>query len=624
MCGIVGLISQNREIDKKLVFRMTEVLKHRGPDDSGMWFRPDRKIGFGHRRLSIIDLSKAGKQPMSDMEGKLTIVYNGEIYNYMEVKKELEKKGYRFRSKTDTEVILNAYKAWGTDCLCRLNGMFAFSIYDKEKKKIFLARDRIGKKPLYYALYKGKFLFCSELKSILCDPEFPKDIDYRALNLYLTFGYIFSDFSIFKYAKKLPPAHMMIYDLENKKVDISRYWSIPEQDTKKYREDDLLEELEYLLEDAVRIRLVGDVPIGAFLSGGLDSSLVVATMCKVASGSVKTFSIGSHNEKYNELPYARIIANHFGTEHTEFTVEPEKFDNISELAAHFDEPFADSSLIPTYYVSKMTREHVKVALSGDGGDELFGGYSTYLGTLGNLYINKFIPSTVRKIISKSAERISDKNGIKKQLLRLKYTTQEAFIDRISHAYFKDKYRKKILDKKVLNILSNSYSEPEEFFFKLLDNPKRDFLNTLEYAHVLSFLPEDILTKVDRMSMKSSLEVRCPLLDYRIVEFAFRKLNGSYKIRGKTRKYLLKRLARKVLPEELNINRKWGFAVPISDWFRTDLYSYVHDNLLSWDNNFFKKSYIKKLFEEHRSGIDNGGRIFILIMFYLWYKKEIKF
>jgi asparagine synthase (glutamine-hydrolysing) len=620
MCGIVGAVNNNKEIDRDLVSRMTEVLNHRGPDDSGLWISPDKKIGLGHRRLSIIDLSEAGKQPMSDKDGKLHIVYNGEIYNYLEIRKELEKKGYSFKSKTDTEVILYAYKAWGTECLAKLNGMFSFGIYDVDKKKVFIARDRIGKKPLYWAQYKGKFVFASELKSILCDPEFPREIDYRALNFYLTFGYIFLDFTIFKYAKKLPPAHMMVYNLENNRINISRYWDIPEQDYRKYKEEELLEELEYLLEDAVRIRLVGDVPIGAFLSGGLDSSLVVAMMCKITSGNVKTFSIGFEDKKYNELPYAKIIADYFGTDHTEFIVKPEKFDVIDELETHFDEPFADSSLIPTYYVSKMTRKYVKVALSGDGGDELFGGYSTYIATLGNLYVNRFIPFPVRKIISKYAGKISDKNEIKKQLLRLKYSTSEAFIDRISHAYFKSEYRKNLLEDDIINSLSDAYFEPEKFFLDTLTNSKRDFLNTLEYAHVLSFLPEDILTKVDRMSMKVSLEVRCPILDYRIVEFAFKKLSGNFKVRGRTRKYLLKKLAGKILPAELDLNRKWGFNVPVSDWFRTDLNSYINNTLVSWENTFFKKSYIKKLLDEHKSGVNHGGRIFVLIMFYLWYKK----
>lgn len=620
MCGIAGIIDQRRQIDKNLIANMVSSLRHRGPDDSGVWMNSNRKIALGHSRLSIIDLSKAGRQPMFDDSGKIHLIYNGEVYNFKEIRKELEKKGYRFKSNTDTEVVLYAYKEWGTACLNRFNGMFAFGIYDDRKKQIFIARDRVGKKPLYYAQYKGKFVFSSELKSILCDPEFPHEIDYRALNFYLTFGYISFDFTIFKYARKLPPAHMMVYDINSSRTSISPYWNVPESDGKKYREEELLEELEYLLRDAVRLRLVADVPLGAFLSGGLDSSLIVAMMSSAAGKNVKTYSIGFKDKKYNELPYARIVANYFGTDHTEFIVNPKKFSNIDELIGHFDEPFADSSLIPTYYVSKMTRNYVEVALSGDGGDELFGGYSTYIATLGNYYINKFIPSAFRRLVSKSAERMSDKSTIKKQLLRLKYNTWEAFIDRTSHAYFKDGYRKELLNDKIFNILSDKYYEPEKIFIDILDNSSRDFLNTLEYAHFLSFLPEDILTKVDRMSMKVSLEVRCPILDYRIIEFAFKKLNGNFKIKGKTRKYILKKLARKILPPELNLNRKWGFIVPISNWFRDDLNPYINDTLLKGDNEFFNKSYIKRLLDEHKSGIDHGGRLFTILVFYLWCKR----
>lgn len=620
MCGIVGIIEQRNRVDKNLIVNMDKLLEHRGPDDSGVWINSNKKIGLGHCRLSIIDLSKAGKQPMSDDSGKIHIIYNGEVYNFREIRKELEKKGYRFKSNTDTEVVLYAYKEWGADCLCRFNGMFAFGIYDCEKEQIFIARDRVGKKPLYYAQYKEKFIFSSELKSILCDPEFPHEIDYRALNFYLAFGYISFDFTIFKYARKLPPAHMMIYDLKTNRISISCYWYVPESDGKNYKEEELLEELEYLLKDAVRLRLVADVPLGAFLSGGLDSSLIVAMMSSISGKNVKTFSIGFKDKKYNELSYAKIVADYFGTDHTEFIVKPEKFNIIDELSNQFDEPFADSSLIPTYYVSKMTRNYVKVALSGDGGDELFGGYSTYIATLGNYYINKFIPLALRKIVSKSAEKISDKSTIKKQLLRLKYNSWEAFIDRSSHAYFKGIYRKKLLNDETLNILSNKYSEPEDIFINILNSSSRDFLNTLEYAHFVSYLPEDILTKVDRMSMKVSLEVRCPLLDFRIVEFAFKKLGGNFKIRGKTRKYLLKKLAKKILPPELDLNRKWGFVVPISNWFRNDLNHYINDTLLSWDNEFFNRSYIQKLLDEHKYGIDHGGRLFTVLVFYLWYKR----
>lgn len=623
MCGIVGIVDYRKQIDKTLLTIMTNSLRHRGPDGSDIWINKVKNVGLGHCRLSIIDLSKAGSQPMVDNSKKIHITYNGEIYNFKEIKKELLKKGYKFKSETDTEVIINSYKEWGADCLNRFNGMFSFGIYDDENKKLFIARDRAGKKPFYYAQYNGKFVFSSELKAILCDPEFPLEIDYRALNFYLTFGYISFDFTIFKFAKKLPPAHMMVYDIKNNKIDITRYWDVPDSDGKKYKEEYLLEELEYLLEDAVRLRLISDVPLGAFLSGGIDSSLVVAMMAKTSNKEVKTFSIGFKDKKYNELSYARIVADYFGTKHTEFIVEPDQFNIIDELANHLDEPFADSSMIPTYYVSKMTREYVKVALSGDGGDELFGGYSSYIATLGNFYINKFIPLSLRKIISRYSENLPDKIVGKRQLLRLKYNFNEAFIDRISHGYFKDIYRKKLLNEKTLNILSDRYNEPEEFISNILNSSNRDLINTLGYTDFINYLPEDILTKVDRMSMKVSLEVRCPFLDYRIIEFAFKKLNGNLKIRGKTRKYILKKLARRILPSALNLNRKWGFAIPISNWFKNDLNSYVHQILLSEGSNFFKKSYVNSLLDEYMTGIEHSARIFTLLIFFLWQEKIYK-
>jgi asparagine synthase (glutamine-hydrolysing) len=557
---------------------------------------------------------------MQDDSGEFVIIYNGEIYNFPEIKKDLKKKGYRFKSRTDTEVILYAYKEWGLECVQRFNGMFSFGIYDSNNKKIFIARDRAGKKPLYYARYRGKFVFASELKSLFCDPEFPEDIDLQALNFFLTFGYIPFDLSIYKYARKLPPAHMMVYDLEKNKFQISRYWSVPEQDNKKHREADLLEELEFLLEDAVRLRLISDVPIGAFLSGGLDSSLVVAMMCRVSTGNVKTFSIGFTEKSHNELPYAKIVADYFGTEHKEFIVNPAEKNIINELAIQFDEPFADSSLIPTYYVSKMTRDHVTVALSGDGGDELFGGYSTYLATLGNLYANRVLPSILRRSISKLSEKVSDKNKIKKQLVRLKYSADEAFIDRITQAGFKLECRKRLFNSSATNMLSDDFKMPEEGIMKILSSSKRDFLNTMGYAHFISFLPDDILTKVDRMSMKVSLEVRCPFLDHRIIEFAFKKLRGDFKIKGGRRKYILKKLASKILPGELDINRKWGFNVPVSKWFRTDYNSYIKEVFLSGNNTFFDLSYVEQLLAEHSKGIDHGSRIFVLLSFYLWYKR----
>lgn len=616
MCGIAGIIDK-RGIDRRLPLNMRDLLSHRGPDDAGIWLNINKTVGLVHRRLSIIDLSQAGHQPMSDEESEIWITYNGEVYNFIEIKKELLAKGYQFKSKTDTEVLLYAYKEWGIECLHKFNGMFAFCIYDRRKKTLFMARDRAGKKPLYYAQYDGKFVFASELKAILCDVKFPKEIDYKALNFYFTFGYIPFNFCIFKYARKLAPAHMLIYDIENNDCVIKRYWELPVSDDKKYKEKDLLEQLEYLLRDAVKLRLISDVPLGAFLSGGLDSSLVVAMMSRISDKPARTYSIGFEEQKYNELPYAKIIANYFGTKHTEMIVKPNAFEILRDLVRHFDEPFADSSMIPTYYVSKMTKNHVTVALSGDGGDELFGGYPIYLGTLGNYYASMFFPLFLRRGISKYAEFLPEKLLGKRQLLRLKYDPYMAFIDRISHGYFKDKFRSKILSPEIINILGNKYNEPELFLYEILQNTKADFLNGIEGLDFINYLPADILTKVDRASMKVSLEVRCPFLDFRLVEFAFKKVRASFKVRYFKKKYLLKRLAKDVLPPKFNLNRKAGFALPLTDWFRGKLALKMYDILLGSKSTFLNQSYINNLIKEHAAGINHGARLFTLMSFRIW-------
>lgn len=617
MCGIVGIVENKKQIDESILRKMRDTLSHRGPDDSGIWTNSNKTIGLAHRRLSILDLSQTGHQPMSDERGDVWITYNGETYNFIEIKKELETKGYRFRSSTDTEVILYAYKEWGVECVNKFNGMFAFGIYDKRKKQLFMARDRAGKKPFYYAEYNRKFIFASELKAILCDPEFPREIDYGALNFYLTYGYIPFGLSIFKYARKLPPAHMMIYDIEKKGCNILRYWKVPLPDGKKYEEEELLEQLEYILNDSVKSRLISDVPLGAFLSGGIDSSLVVAMMSLVSDKPVRTFSIGFEEQKYNELPYAKIVADYFGTKHTELIVKPDAFGILNELVKQFDEPFADSSMIPTYYVSKMTRNYVTVALSGDGGDELFGGYSSYCLSLIDYYTGKILSTSLRRNISKYAEFLPERIIGKRQLLRLQYDPHRAFIDRMSHGYFKDRFRMKLLAPEIMNLLGEKYHEPELVLHSILRSAKTDFLNSLGTTDFLTYLPEDILTKVDRTSMKVSLEVRCPFLDFRLVEFAFRMVRGNFKVKGFRKKFLLKRLAKKMLPSDLNLNRKQGFSMPISKWFRGKSELKMSDVLLGSKSLFFNQGYIYNLLQEHKAGINHGSRLFTLMVFRLW-------
>jgi asparagine synthase (glutamine-hydrolysing) len=623
MCGILGIVD-SRGVDERLLKQMRDKMIHRGPDDAGVWLSQDKKVGLAHRRLSIIDLSEAGRQPMSDNEGRILITYNGEIYNFQEIRKELEERGYTFKSHTDTEVIINAYKEWDVDCLQRFNGMFAFGIYDDRKKIIFMARDRLGKKPFYYLLdkYNGRFVFASEIKALLEDKSISREIDLQALNFYFTFGYIPGELCIFKTINKLPPAHAMIYYLNTGQKRIWNYWDVP-LSVEKYRsEHELLEELEDLLKDAVRLRMISDVPLGAFLSGGIDSSLVVAMMSRVSDKPVKTFSIGFEEHTHNELPYARIVANYFRTEHHELIVKPDDFSILPQLVRQFDEPFADSSMLPTYYVSKATRENVTVALSGDGGDELFGGYTLYLGALFDYYTKMLIPFLFRKGIAMAAEYLPEKrlSKIKRQLLKFRLDLYDAFVERHSDMYFKEQNRSRLLNRDVIMYLNNKFSAPELSRRNYLLQRKGNFIDCITYTDMKTYLPDDILVKVDRTSMLVSLEVRAPLLDYRIAEFSFKNIPGDLKVKRITTKYLLKKLARKILPKELDINRKWGFAVPISKWFRGSLTAQIKEILLEDKNDVLNQDYIQRLLNEHKSGIDHSARLFSLLVFSLW-KRE---
>jgi asparagine synthase (glutamine-hydrolysing) len=621
MCGIVGLVD-HKGVDDKLLLQMRESMIHRGPDDSGLWVNRDGTVGLAHRRLSIIDLSEAGRQPMSDSHGQVWITFNGEIYNFQEIREELREKGYQFKSQTDTEVILKSYEEWGTDCLDQFNGMFAFGIYDESKKILFLARDRVGKKPLYYAWFDGKFLFASELKALLRDKAFPREIDLQALNHYLTFGYIGGDLSIYKVAKKLLPSHAMTYDVRNGERKVWRYWEPSPPFGKVRSEEELIEELEAILTDAVRLRMISDVNLGAFMSGGLDSSLIVAMMSRVSKDPVKTFTIGFQESQYNELPFARIVANHFGTDHHEIMVKPEAFSILPELVRQFDEPFADSSMIPTYYVAKATKEFVTVALSGDGGDELFGGYPSYRGTLLNSHVARWVPSFIRKGAAGMGEYLPERMKGRRHLLRFRYDPYDAFVDRHTHGYFNQHQRRLLLHKDVQASLNSSFTRPETLRGEcLLQNPY-DLVNRLTYTDFRTYLPDDILVKVDRMSMMVSLEVRAPFLDHRIMDFSFHRIPGHLKVKGMTLKYLLKKLAKKILPRELNLNRKWGFSIPVSEWFRGTLSLELKKKLLEDGSLFFQRDYVERLLGEHQSGIDHSGRLFTLLIFSLWEKESL--
>lgn len=602
MCGICGF----NWGDKALVKQMTNVLVHRGPDQEG--FFVDSNISLGHRRLSIIDLSESGRQPIHNENKTIYITYNGELYNYKTLREELEQKKHKFYSDTDTEVIVHAYEEYGEDCLKKFNGMFAFCIYDSKKKKLFLARDRLGKKPLYYYFRDGKFIFASELKAILLH-DIKKNINYQGINDYLAYFYIPQPDTIFEDIKKLLPGHYMV--LEKNNLKISKYWDFEYIET-DISEEDCKNKILSFLRDSVKIRLMSDVPLGAFLSGGIDSSAIVAFMSEFQK-PVKTFSIGFPDEEFSELDYAREVANHFGTEHHELVVDPNKIEILPKIIWQLDEPFADHSCLPSYYLTQLARKHVKVCLSGDGGDELFGGYERYRYQLWSNYYNKlpkFVGNNVYRLMSgrfkDKMKRFSEFSYLPEEQRYSKWFT--IFSEKEKEELYSDFMNKKITNK------DSSYTMTKDY------KSYKNKLNNLFYIDIKQYIPNDIFTKVDKMSMLNSLEVRVPLLDYRMVELSA-IIPSKFKVNNFNKKYIFKKALKGIIPDKIIERKKQGFGIPIENWFKSDLKSYSQDILLSErciQRNYFKKDYIKDLFEKHSRGERNyGNHIWELLCFELW-------
>lgn len=616
MCGIIGISARDQTLPFQDFEKAVDTLSHRGPDARGIY--EDRFLRLGHRRLSILDLSEKANQPFQDEEKKTVVVFNGEIYNFQEIRSLLEADGFRFRTNSDTEVILHSYRKWGPAALSRFNGMFAFALYDREARKLFLARDRVGKKPLYYLHSGGIFAFSSEIKGLLTMfPMFRKEIDLEAFNFYLAMGYIQGEMSIFRGVRKLPPGHAMLLDLEKGDLKIWRYWEPPPIDF-IMDEATLLEELGILLEDAVRARLVSDVPLGAFLSGGIDSSLVVALMCRVSASPVKTFSIGFREGKFNELPYSRIVARHFRTDHHEFIVSQDVASLLPVLASQFDEPFSDSSMFPTYIVARETRNHVTVALTGDGGDELFGGYFQY--QFGKIVdgLTRCIPKGLEgpsRSVFRALERVVP---VGKSVCRsLGGERNRFFLD----THIKGADRKEVFGEAMMAFLGGSWREPERFMDSAQRALERDFgfLGSLMRYDFDYYLPDDVLVKVDRATMLTGLEARAPLLDYRVAEFALGKIPPSLKVRGMTKKYLLKKLAKRLLPRELNLERKMGFGIPIDTWFRKGAFVDLYLDLLPGKGDpYLDRDGMVRMLDSHRRGKRPLGMfLFSLLMFQQW-------
>ncbi|MBI3008427.1 MAG: asparagine synthase (glutamine-hydrolyzing) [Candidatus Omnitrophica bacterium] len=621
MCGICGIVSP-KTIDEKLLRSMCRVLTHRGPDDEGIYLNKgvEKRIGLGHKRLSIIDLG-GGHQPMHNEDETVWIVFNGEIYNFQDLRKWLEQNGHKFYTYTDTEVIIHLYEERGAECLNELRGMFAFAIWDENKKRLFLARDRVGKKPVVYAYQDNEFIFASELKSILEHPRIKREIEPCALDLYLTYQYVPSPWTIFKGINKLPPAHYLIY--ENGKVTINRYWELPWTPKMKIDEEEACEETIRLLEESTKLRLISDVPIGAFLSGGIDSSAVVAMMARTGAKPIKTFSIGFEVGSFNELKFARIIAKHFNTEHKEFIVKPDAIEVLPKLIWHYNEPFADSSAIPTYYVAKMTREYVTVALNGDGGDENFGGYERYVGMEITSIYDK-LPRSIKAVWTNLIKTVRPVGSTKlnRFINGLILPPEKRYLRWMS--VFDEERRMALYSPEFLSSLGPY--EASAYLFSMLS--RRDIENILDRVFstdIMSYLPEDLLVKMDIATMANSLEARSPFLDHKLMEFAGR-LPSRFKVRGFVTKYILKKALKKILPREILSRGKKGFGVPVGIWFKGELKGYLSNVLLdnrTLKRGYFKPDYVKQLVTEHTTGrLDHTHRLWALLNFELWHRMFI--
>lgn len=623
MCGIVGLVDFNCKSDISVLKKMTNVLFHRGPDKCGYFFGQSQ-VGLGHRRLSILDLSDHGNQPISF--GDLIMVYNGEVYNYIEVRNELEKLGYEFESSSDTEVVLKAYHKWGIDAVHRFNGMFAFAIFDSQKQNLILVRDRAGVKPLYWYQNDGLFLFSSELKSFHEHPAFIKEINHDGLTLFLKYGYIPQPYSIFNHVHKLNAGHTLTLNLNDRTLTTEKYWDVIDfykQPKLNISEQEALEVVESLLKSACEYRMVADVPVGIFLSGGYDSSAVTSLLQTERTKKIKTFSIGFHDEKFNEAHHAKNVAEYLNTDHTEYYIShTDTLKILPKLPEIWDEPFGDPSSIPTVLVSMLARSEVSVALSADGGDEIFGGYDKYTGIRRKLDVFNKLPFFLNKpskalLRGRFTQTIAEKAGFfnaKDRLNRFSEMIGENEKEMLklgSQAF---------TDIELSGILLNKVGKVQTEFDAEINLSWLDNVLAIDYK---TYQSDDILTKVDRATMSVSLEGREPLLDYRVIEFVA-KLDPNMKIKNGTKKYLLKKIVHKYLPEEIMDRPKMGFGAPIFDWFKAEfkdyLMTYLSEERLEQGCIFNVKSVIS-LRDRYLAGLDvNINQIWYLLMFEMWREK----
>ena len=620
MCGIAGRLNfrSGAPVDPDTLRRMGEFLAHRGPDGERVWH--DGAVGLAHCRLAIVDLSEAARQPMTAEDPRVRVVSNGEIYNFGALRPELEARGHRFRTRSDTEVLLAAYAADGIECLGRLRGMFAFALWDGGRRRLLLARDRIGKKPLYYRFDGDGIAFASEPKAFLADPAFEARPDVAALSDYLTYHYVPAPKSAFAGVYRVPPAHYLV--VEDGEVRLERYWQLRYQPKRQLSEDDAAAELLARLRDAVRCRLVADVPIGAFLSGGIDSSTIVALMAEASTAPVRTFSIGFEEREYDESPYARLVARRYGTDHHECIVRPAALEILPRLIWHYNEPYADSSAIPTFYLAELTRGHVTVALNGDGGDESLGGYRRYVasrlverypalaGPLGRPLraLLGLVPAGGRRI--SEARRFAAALG---EPLPRRYARWVTHLDPgVKHELTTGDFRRAAGDRDSLDLLLAAFSR----------QAGADPTDAMLAVDVETYLPDDLLVKVDIATMAHGLEGRSPFLDHNVMEFCA-SLAPDLKIRGHATKYLLKRAVRDLLPSPVIDRPKQGFGAPIDRWFRGELRAMVRDVLLdtrTLRRGYFHEPVVRRLLDEHGRGIrDWHSALWSLLVLELWHR-----
>lgn len=636
MCGICGYLDLTGSlIDRDILLSMTASLTHRGPDDHGIYINSSGQqggsglspsIGMGHRRLSIIDVSSAACQPMANEDESVWVVFNGEVYNFAELREECVGRGHVFKSRSDTEVLLHLYEDSGIDFVEKLNGMFAFALWDGRDNKLFLVRDRIGKKPLYYSQIDSALVFASELKALLAHPQVRKEIDIESLGKYLLYEYVPSPDSIFKGVKKLRPGYVLSASRQG--IWEKCYWHLDFTPKIEASEEQISEEIMNLFRDSLRKRLISDVPLGVFLSGGLDSSSIVAGLSELIPGNeIKTFSIGFKDKSFDESSYAREVADYFGTDHHEEILNPGRMIEIlPEVINFLDEPFADASVIPTYLLSKFTRSEVTVALGGDGGDELFAGYPTFLAHKMALFYEGLPSSLHNAVVSLasllpvSMDNISFDFKVKQFLKGIPYDAPER--NHIWLGAFSPEEQKKLFNHDVLASL-NGFNPLISIRESLEGLSFEDIMDQITFLYFKFYLADDILTKVDRASMAASLEVRAPFLDYRLMDYVNR-LPFRYKLKGFTSKYILKRCMRNKIPERIINRNKKGFGVPIAKWFKNELRATLLDSLSEAKikrEGFFNYRYIKSLLDEHFAGRkDNRKQLWTLFMFEQWYER----